>query len=719
MSVTSSDDPDRPRAKREPLPSPPLDDLNRAGSVASLDELGRPKPRKDQPLPDIPKQVAHPEPSPPPAIDQNDRPDNDDDDEQDENPYDYAVVRGEGEAGAAGIDGQPEVPPDSKRPGSYAKVTRHSDPPNGATDPNNPYAKVRDFGNRNRSATDPVNPSTNMPPPLPRTMTVASSNLPLPLPPRDKDQEEEDDTYDSIDKINKKPEAYEDEGNGMYESVPEDLKESLVNTSSSPIPIPPRSPRPPNLDNTPSPTKRVAAETAPSGSPTTKKATKRDKKKGNRSDSASSPVNDDNQKKHFQLFGRKRSSSSTNVLPTPGKGKGKKQQNSPEHVFRILTGPPPGMDGSSGDQEPVAGSRESPDRFAEAKKKAASLPREAHVNRTSLYNPHVNEPLPEVPEDSGSGSAAPVTRERVLEPADPSYDTVVTKLSSRHDEDEDEQEDNYDTVASLKQSRPALVRQSLLPPSLPNDRVSDPLRIPVPPTPTDEPEPDAEYAVVDPSVIQRKRAASMNSKQTKESDPPYDRVKKVEMVTSKSLDVPEPNDENEAGYEHVDPKVGQSASTEDGQEGQYAQINMVQKRIDRINKRLSSTDVEPSSPPAVPPIGYLDDRPDSETPPLPERTVPLVDDEPPYSKIKKQDDDTEDETQREYEDIDDLLPSRRSQPPSLPAPRHPSVTQAENTSSGPASSRAADTNPQQPVYDSLEEQQPVYDTLDPVTLTEI
>ena len=736
MSVTSSDDPDRARTKRDqPLPDPPRDDLNRTASVASLDELGRPKPKQSQPLPDLPHEnlervssvasldeLGRPKPrrtqplpepptldiaqrdASPPSTDRpnKDKPDKDDGvDDEEEDPYDYAIVpQGEDNGAPAGNDNQPEVPPDSSRPGSYAKVTRHSDPPTGAGDSDNPYAKVRDFGGRNRSATDPVSPRSVSP--LPRTMTGSNSNLPLPLPPREAMGDDDDDVDDTYDSIDKKPEVFDDEDNGMYESVPEDLKEGLGITSSVPIPVPPRSPRP--MENTSlSPVKK--AEFSLSSSPANKKGTKRDKKKGANSDNTLLPVSDDHQKKSFQLFGRKRSSSTNTAAPTASKGKGKKQ-NSPEHVFRILTGPPPGMEDSSNNQEPALSSnnpRDSPDRFAEAKKKSSSLPRELHTsNRTSMYNPHINEPLPEVPEESGSGSGAAVMvkRDRVPDMADPSYDIVVTALSrkDKNDDDEDEQDDNYDTVESLKQSRPSASAR----PPMSSSKSSNPPAMPVPLPPASQSVGDAEYATVDPSVIERKRAASMTSKkQQNESERPYDRVRTIEQFKSRSFD--------DADEPH-----------------EYAQVNMVQKKIGRMNKQSShppsSPDVEPSSPPPVPPIGYLDNRPESQSPPVPEQMLPLTDDEPPYSKVNRQGNDknsnVEDDTQREYEDIDDLLPTRRSKPPSLPAPRH-SSTSHESPSSGETtlpSPRATDTSPP---HDSLEQQQPVYDTLEPLVVTEI
>ena len=505
----------------------------------SLDDHRRTK-KVDAPLPQIPQLVVA---EGNPLNDQGE-------DGTDESPYDYAKFDRE-EQHERRVEDVRDVNENRKLPGSYAKVSRH---PESNQDVAN-YAEVRQFNSfesRVRSATDPVEPSRSLSPFHSRTFTgvEGAANLPLPLPPRDFDQEEDkyDDTYDSIEDLRAAAEALlkpnnslDDENDEMYESVPEDFKEELgiltspapllplrnleltSNTASSPTKVP-------NLGSPDSPTAKLF-----------KKSTKESKRK-NRTESASS---EDEHKHRTFIFNRFRSASASVGIRKDNKKDHEMFSLSPDHSLPLPPIPHPpshpyprphlNEDEENGTYDSVQ------DNVA----KTLSLPQGI---RMSTFSSRVNEPLPEVPEDSGSGGTAfVVKRDRLIEASDPNYDTVNSAMlgSPVAIQNDSEFDPDYDTVNHKQQNSPPLPHSghgyaTVSSHDLPIEGHVE--------------HDDKGYALLDQEIVQRKRAASLTKSSVDNPvEPPYDRVKQKES-DSKSSDDP--------GYASIKQVLGTLSETE-------------------------------------------------------------------------------------------------------------------------------------------------------------
>ena len=570
-----------------------------SSSTDSLDDHRRSK-KVDAPLPQIPQLVVA---EGNPLNDQGE-------DEIDESPYDYAKFDREGQHEGRAEDVQ-DVNKSIKLPGSYAKVSRHSESNQDIAN----YAEVRQFNSfesRGRSATDPVEPSLPSSPFHSRTFTAVegATHLPLPLPPRDYKQEEDkdDDTYDSIEDLRAAAEAklktknsLDDENEEMYESVPEDFKEELgilsapapllplrnielaSNTASSPTKVP-------NLASPDSPTAKLF-----------KKSTKESKRK-NRAETASS---EDEHKHRMFLFNRFRSASASAGIRKDNKKDHEMLSSSPDHNLPLPPIPHAAyFPHSNEDNENGAY-----DTVQNKVGKTLSLPPSV---RMSAFSSRVNEPLPEVPEDSGSGGTTfVVKRDRLIEAIDPNYDTVNSALlgSPVEVQDDSEFDPDYDTVKHKPQNSPPLphsgrgyatVNSHDLP-------IEDPVK-----------HDDMGYALLDQEIVQHKRAASLKkSSVDNPGEPPYDRVqqeendakplddpgyasvKQVLGTLSESENVPSPEDSVQNGQEpkpsHGYAKVTSHSSMEDDKDP-YATIDpeiIERKRTESLSK--SST--QPQEPP--------------------------------------------------------------------------------------------------------------------------
>ena len=485
---------------------------------------------------------------------------------------------------------------------------------------------------RGRSATDPLDPVFIETKPRSNTVAESASVMPLPaVPPgmleEDNEDEVEDDMYDSIkddlkaairQSAQQKPpqqEVYEsvDEENGVYESVSEEVKESVHQQQTPALPTTPvpRSQQK-GSSNSPSPTKR---HSSPLDSPKPKKASKEPKKQASKDAKESKKKKSEGQplsaqetegkSRHFSFIFSRKKTSSVSGKPEP---KSPDEATSPVHrpIASIPlpsipppTGPRPAVPiprpvsftGEIDDEEEDGGMYDSvthpthsnhpaslshlsasPGNVGfvsdEAVKRLAPVPHGARGG--SSFNPHLNEPLPDVPEDSGSGStgggARVVKRPRNVEISDPSYDTVG---STRRPEPEFVDVDpNYDTVQLPQSRRQQNQQQQPLPNSITKvdtDNKPPPLSATVYSAAAaaalekdQSLEHDEQgYAVVDPKVILRKRTSSLSKSAMQESmnEPGYEKVNKTRL-----------SQHEEPGYESV------TKSEESNEEAQYDSV---------------------------------------------------------------------------------------------------------------------------------------------------
>lgn len=563
----------------------------------SLDDHRRSK-KVDAPLPQIPRLLVA---EGNPLNDQGE-------DETDESPYDYAKFDREDQHERRVEDVQ-DVNENRKLPGSYAKVSRHSESNQDVAN----YAEVRQFNSiesRVRSATDPVEPSRSLSPFHSRTFTgfEGAANLPLPLPPRDFDQEEGkyDDTYDSIEDLRAAAEALlkpnnslDDENDEMYESVPEDFKEELgILTSPAPL-LPLR-----NLELTASSPTRVPNLGSPD-SPTAKlfkKSTKESKRK-NRTESASS---EDEHKHRTFIFNRFRSASASVGIRKDNKKDHEMFSISPDHNLPLPPIPQPSSHPYSRPHLNDDDENGTYDSVQDKVAKTSSLPPGI---RMSTFSSRVNEPLPEVPEDSGSGGTAfVVTRDRLIESSDPNYDTVNSAMlgSPVAIQDDSEFDPDYDTVNHKQQNSPPLPH-----PGHGYATVSShdlPIENPVK-------HDDMGYALLDQEIVQRKRAASLTKSSVDNPvEPPYDRVKQkesdskssddpgyasIKQVLSETENVRSPEDSVQNGQEpkpgHGYAKVTSHSSMDDKEP--YATIDPEVIQRKRAESQSKSSSSQPQEPP--------------------------------------------------------------------------------------------------------------------------
>ena len=386
------------------------------------------------------------------------------------------------------------------------------------------YFEVKDIDRRGRSSTDPVEPGLPSPvSPIPRSYTekVSHDQLPLPLPPRNY-KEEEERMYDSIEDLrrgNKKQENtnddLEDEGNEMYESVPEDFREEL-RSISSPV-IPPTVPPVPmqHTETTPSPTKAlptIATSSAPD-SPNRRRLIvikDRSSKKKNRPESVSGtpdPSAEDG-KHRMSFFNRLRASSASSNI-----GATKKDESSPHH----LPLPPQPVEDYDDDDD---------DTYDSVQDMAA--------RGLSTFGSRINQPLPDVPEDSGSGSTASVVKhKRELDVGDPNYDTVTSTMRGRHEssnEVRNSREPDYDEV----RQKSAESGQQQLHHHPPSHNYAKVVSHSSHTSQQEVSHNQMEYAVIDSSVVEKKRArgsvphphidVDITQTNEEEEEDPYDRI---------------------------------------------------------------------------------------------------------------------------------------------------------------------------------------------------
>ena len=570
-----------------------------SGNHSETDQLSSRKSMEPLPLPpeaEAPQANAS-RPTPPPPS-----PPGDDEDEEEDNPYDYARVPGrESDVEISDNDSGNEAHQDEDGaargpPGRYAKVTRHS--ASKETDyepmpdlPRPPLPSMRE--RRDRSATDPVDPM-HVGEKKTRSMTVvaeSASGMPLPaVPPAkfiEEGEEPEDDMYDCIkDDLkaairksaeNQSPQKVYDSVDGendMYESVTEEMKESVQQQATPALPLSPvpKSQQKAN-SNSPSPTKRHSG----SGfldSPKTRKAKEAAKrmnskdasKEGKKKKLDTAPQDGESRSRHFSfIFNRKKTPSVTGKPLSPDTKQETPQEQLPSPGHRPFSsvplpsipptlGPRPavpiprpvsytGHSNDADEDEDEGGmydsvtqpmSRSVPD-SDDTMPKLVSATRGAGGGGA---NPHLNEPLPDVPEDSGSGSAgggaSVVKHPRLVEMSDPSYDTVVTQR-----QEELSCDPNYDTVQLPKFSRKPQQQP------LPGTTTTTPPYRPSPERDESVSHDEQGYAVVDPNVILRKRVSSLSKSAVKEAndEPGYEKVKKDDLPTGDQSEEP--------GYESV------------------------------------------------------------------------------------------------------------------------------------------------------------------------
>ncbi|XP_019851068.1 PREDICTED: uncharacterized protein LOC105312469 [Amphimedon queenslandica] len=678
-------------------------DKDRSFSLPSSPGHQSPRRKLATPLPDVPKQEVKPQEGleQKPVEKEPERKEEEEEEEQEEDPYDYAKF--DESVNREGID-----PPSSAKPppppGGYAVVTRHSEAlANGGT---TNYTEVRQVGgaSRTRSSTDPPPPSSSSHGPVTRTYTEGGAHPPLPLPPRNfqTTDDDKDGMYDSIENLKKTYDSLDNEDdNEMYESVPEDIKEEILSSS-----VPTRGPR--YLDNAPSPSSpsptkvpRIIA-TGPPDSPKGKG------KKGRQRPESTSEEGEKGGHNKLSFFNRMRSSSTSAAVGGAGKKETKRHDGTHSdhaHLPALPLPPEPHQLDDEDDDDTYDSVKPS----LVGNNKSATLP----VKSVGLFSSRVNEPLPEVPEDSGSGSASIVVqRDRVLDKSDPNYDTV--RKEEREEEEEGEEPD-YDTVNRGGGSHNYAKVTSH------GEGGAQPVGH------------DAEgYARVDPQIIERKRTNSQTKRkeereeeevEEEEEEDPYDRVKdlgiddpgyssvrelKEELANSdmpsqseapptsleapptQSVDEDSPVHDPELAYAIIDPSVVQRkrvASMGAKDNGSVSISNV---------PRADST----SPAPPLPPVGDLGiDLSEFEPPPIPDQSLndedllspPPEDEEDPYSKVGGatiNDMPLDNETLGDKETVTMEI--------------RDSVLSLGSSEGGV------------PVYDSLEPQAPLYDSLDPL-----
>lgn len=551
---------------------------------------------------------------------------------EEENPYDVADSD---KGGSDNIDGIALDPPPPPLPGgSYAKVSRVPDHLNGgASDTTGSYAEISQVKHshvgRLRSSTEPVEPLPPLPPLITKPRTFSgndSSHLPTPptgvehLPPPLGTRTPEvlpmggfvDDekVYDSLD-----------DDNEMYESVPEDLKEELTSlthsTAAIPVPVP-RSPKGTttveSFSGSPSPTKHPFTAMPTPDSPTAKKAGK--KEKGNKK--RNSHIEDDpHTQKKTKIFNRFRSNSAAiNTNATKGNNKkekkGESSMASPDHSHLSQPIPPVPMANmyEGEDEDDDNGMYDSVDRdtiLQDVKLRASTLPVNMSGIRTSVhFSPRVAEPLPEVPEDSGSGSkdgAGLVQRKREQENDDPNYD-VVTRAMGRGESldecDEEMDEDNYDTVRPRGDQQLTPSKNS---PSVGHSYAKVGVHGVKQESVSHD---DRGYALVDPSVLERKRTASLTKTQPSNGS----HEEKQETADDKSSYDRIKNDDTEP-----QPKGGDRSETKDDVTGRGEGQGTMSDEQEEIDE------------PPYDKIVLQDDE-------SPYDRIEIDDDEPPYDKVR-------------------------------------------------------------------------------------
>ena len=399
--------------------------------------------------------------------------------------YAYARVSQSEQMEGSESEGEEEGSPKHVPPGDSScppdvEVSRHpthderasSEPPEGES-----YAEVRETPRypltgkgRLRSATEPIEPTFVPTTRDKRAGTESATHLPLPSIPSM--EVNEDITYDSIpddmksnDGVAPKPQVpiqrrkerlYEsmddmdedDEGpDDMYESVPDEIKH--VQSPSTPklpvVPLPPPSP------------KHFPTSPAPPASPIPRKADRKDKKDDHKKKIAKSISDSENRKRSFSFFSRKKTPSIS-----AGAGKTRRDQEPLPDVpvtLSLLSPPaiPPPSPPDDNEEDEIDQMYDQPDRshvmrttsnvnssprlrradIDVAKAKSASLPSSMRTAGGSVFHPP-NIPLPEVPEDSGSGAVVVGRPVSVNVENEPNYDVVI------HDKDGDEP--NYESV---------------------------------------------------------------------------------------------------------------------------------------------------------------------------------------------------------------------------------------------------------------------------------
>lgn len=388
-------------------------------------------------------------------------------DEDDEAGYAYARVGGAAVRGMAEADsdkddksGSGSVGQSSNLP-PYGKVSHHVTKPK--VNETEEYAEVKEVfrgpiavdANRTRSATDPIDPAEAKLESVREKRALTHTHMmPLPAVPKPPVGAEENQMYDSIPddmresqvplpqaavaapKLKLKERLYEsmDDMEDTYESVPDNLK------PDSPVPISPGSPtHSPNIIPIPG---SSTSPPLPPSSPVPKPQSKEPEKKPVEKTLSASQVEGDG-KRRFSFFGRKKTSSVSAAAKKEKKDKEKhgEKDHKDHHVphqplpnvpaLSPVTSPPlPPIPANEDDDDTMydtpqldfmtAPARESPgpspispSGVMDAKARSQSLPSSARGAGAAVFHgPRINIPLPRVPEDSGQGV---VVRERVLE----------------------------------------------------------------------------------------------------------------------------------------------------------------------------------------------------------------------------------------------------------------------------------------------------------------
>ncbi len=588
-------------------------------------------------------------------------------------------------------DSSPQPPP-------YGKISRHAKPGEVEVtdeDDGNNYAEVRDvmrrgpqISGRERALTEMVD-QVDLPRDK-RSMTESAAHLPLPripqggrgVPPRIIDDNE---MYDSISEsqrgkepsprstpvMKKKPkerlyETMEEMGDkDLYESVPDALVK--VESPSSPVSI-----STPNI----SPVKAPLVPPLPPSSPLPSKADSQAKKKSLEK-TLSASTSQDESKRRFSFFGRKKTASVSRpkkteqlespttshptdsplstkspplpnipVPPLPNEKNGGLDDDDEEDTYDRVTPNTAGHEFNEGFQQGYNNSN--------AASKTASLPMSYRIGGPGggMGGGRPNLPLPKVPEDSRSGTVT-VSHKRMTEdgrgsvdeydvvhvpptdaiPDEPSYDTVkpqeIPRLASTSTIEADPPYDKIDKqeLMELREKE----RQSS--PSSDTDPYSK-VRLSSP----DRGEPndggpltehnEEGYAVVPEEIRMRKRAmsASQGVRQDRSDLSPDSLAAGYHLITIQDMD-PEPRSKSASLSPQRKPESG--TGSRESIEDQYASINHAlkkdksrQRKLDleetlRAQEELRRYEDSSPVPPPLPPALHLEDPDEYIGPPIP------------------------------------------------------------------------------------------------------
>ena len=310
-----------------------------------------------------------------------------------------------------------------------------------------------------------------------------------------------------------------------------------------------------------------------------------------------------------------------------------------------------------------------------SKIKSQSLPMSMRSAGHTVFHPRVRLPLPDLPEDSGSGAVAAgvVQRAKQVDPQDPEYDTVVRDEGGEEEVpyetvnreevfaalgEQGIAEPPYDSVkkkTSTEEDEPAYDSVKGKEGAVQNAGYGRVTKSVTPDQEGEDPEHDElGYAVIPAEAIKRKHAARGITPEDLDADEDemgHDAAREPDPESTSDDTALQSKD---PGYESVKKSEAEAEQTKGATaasvEEPYAVVDMIAKRLSqRRRKEKQRADQNPSetgidadvqSPPAVPPAQDLGvDLSEFEEPPIPAQSenmhIMVEKGDPPYSRVLK------------------------------------------------------------------------------------